>query len=403
MMKTGLLASAALALTGAAPQDAPTPPGLGNFTLSPSAPTPTPTPTPVPVGPVITLPTLTPTPASTPRGTPTPRAAPSPRATPTPRATPGPRPAASSTPIASPSPIPTPSAPAVAPAPVPVLIPLPSPTPSVAATPAAAPAGGSLFGPILGVLFLLALLGGAALWWKRRRDGATERPAPTKRATPPRPKPAAKQPAPTPPPAKPNDPLSEAPSFWTPSKPANLPEPIAPSLPPASPPPRPQIEIGIAPRRAGLNLLSATAEVELLLRNEGDAIATGIALDVRLINAQSAQDAELGAFFAAAMGKSAVPPFEIAPGEEQSIRAVATLPRESIVPMTAADRPMFVPMMTVDVRYDRDDDSRAQTAAAFMIGIVRDGSDKLAPFWLDTSPRMYDTIAARPHSFSVRS
>lgn len=211
-----------------------------------------------------------------------------------------------------------------------------------------------------------------------------------------------------PPAGTPTEALSEAPSFWTPSKPATLPEPVAPPPVQAPPPPlapvaRPRIEIGIDPRRAGLNLLSATAEVELLLRNDGDATATGIAIDVRLINAQSAQDAELGAFFAAAMARSAVPPFEIAPGEEQSIRAVATLPRDSIVPMIAADRPMFVPMITFDVRYDRGDDSRAQTAAAFMIGIVRDGSDKLAPFWLDTPTRMYDTIAARPHAFSVRS
>ena len=149
--------------------------------------------------------------------------------------------------------------------------------------------------------------------------------------------------------------------------------------------------------------MSATAEVEVLLRNDGDATATDIAVDVRLLNAQSEQDSQLGAMFAAAMGKSAVPPFEIAPGEEQAIRAVATLPRDAIVPLTAANRPMFVPVISVDVRYDRGDGSRAQTAAAFVIGIVRDGSDKLAPFWLDTPTRMFDEIAARAHSFSIHS
>ncbi len=411
MVKAGLLASAMLTLAAAAPQGAQNLPGLGNFTLPPSLPTPTPSPT--PVGPVISLPTLTPTPAPTPtpRATPLPRATPSPKATPTPRASPSsratpsphasesPRPAASPTPAVSPTASPIPSTSAIAPAPVPLATPTSSPRPTATPSPAPTSSGASPLWPVAGLIVLLALLGGAALWWKRRRDSAPERPAVAKRPTPPRPKPTAKQPVAAPPASKPTDPLSEAPSFWTPSKPAHLPEPVAPPPPPA----RPRIEIGIDPRRAGLNLLSATAEVEVLLRNEGDAIATGIAIDVRLLNAQSEQDSQLGVIFASAMTKSAVPSFEIAPGEEQAIRAVATLPRDAIVPLTAAGRPMFVPVISVDARYDRGDGGRGQTAAAFVIGVVRDGNDKLAPFWLDTAPRMFDTVAARPHSFSVRS
>ena len=91
MVKTGLLASAALALVAAAPQDAQTLPGLGNFSL----PSTRPTPTPAPVVPPIVLPTLPPKPAPTPTPTPRPAVRPTPRATPTasslPRASPSPR------------------------------------------------------------------------------------------------------------------------------------------------------------------------------------------------------------------------------------------------------------------------------------------------------------------------
>ena len=71
--------------------------------------------------------------------------------------------------------------------------------------------------------------------------------------------------------------------------------------------------------------------------------------------------------------------------------------------MNAAGREIFVPLITVDARYDIGDGARGQTAAAFAIGRIRKGGAKLAPFWLDIPPKMFDALSARPHDFSVKT
>lgn len=388
-----LLAPAALALIAAAPQEAQTVPGVGNFSLPPSRPTATPSPLPTPAAPVLVLPTPTPSPS------PTPRAAPRPAATPTPRriAAP-PQPASAPAPIASPTPTPTVSPLIAAPA-APVVV-TPSPLPTATATPSA-PADRPSAWLILALLGAGAAIVAAMLLWRRRRATDTPRPvlvkapAPVKRPAPRVPR------SPPPPESPPPAPEPEAPRFWTPSVPAKLPDPVVAAPPP--PPSRARIEIEIAPRRAGLNLLSATAEIEVILRNEGDAAATGVAIDVRLLNAQAGQDPDLGALFAAATGRPAVPPFAIEAGETRNIRAVATLPRGAITPMNAGGREIFVPLITVDARYNMGDGARGQTAAAFAIGRTGATGDKLKPFRLDAPSKMFDEIAVRPHSFSVKT
>ncbi|MGJ3625791.1 hypothetical protein AB5I41_29830 [Sphingomonas sp. MMS24-JH45] len=81
---------------------------------------------------------------------------------------------------------------------------------------------------------------------------------------------------------------------------------------------------------------------------------------------------------------------------------MATLPRGDIAVVTVGERPMFVPVAAVGVRY-RSGEVAGQTAAAFAIGVEREGAAKLAPFWLDAPARMHDTVAARPHVLSIRT
>ena len=64
---------------------------------------------------------------------------------------------------------------------------------------------------------------------------------------------------------------------------------------------------------------------------------------------------------------------------------------------------MFVPIVAINVLYDRGDGGTGQTAAAFAIGIERAGAEKLGPFWLDQPNMMHETLGQRPHALALRS
>jgi hypothetical protein len=174
-------------------------------------------------------------------------------------------------------------------------------------------------------------------------------------------------------------------------------EPRAKTPPPPPPAPRARVTCDLRPLRAGLNLLSATVECELVVTNAGNAPAEAIRTGVALLTAHAGQDTDLAQFNAAPIGRPATPPFALAPGETRTIRTVVAIAREAIQPMTAANRPMFVPVVATNILYGTSGDE-AQTARAWVIGIERVDSAKLAPFWLDAPPRMYTTVAARPHA-----
>jgi len=159
---------------------------------------------------------------------------------------------------------------------------------------------------------------------------------------------------------------------------------------------------GPAVHRAGINLITATADVALVVRNEGVAPARGIRLALRLTSAQPGQDAVLDALYAEPVERPIVPPFDLAPGEERMVRGIATLPREAIVALTAAGRPMFVPVIALNLLYDAGGGMPGQTTAAFAVGVERPDGGKLGPLWLDEPARMYDAIGIRAHGTTVK-
>ena len=173
------------------------------------------------------------------------------------------------------------------------------------------------------------------------------------------------------------------------------PRPKTPPPPPAAP--RARVTCELRPLRAGLNLLSATVECELVVTNTGTAPAEAIRTGVALLTAHAGQDTDLARFNAAPIGRPATPPFALAPGESRTIRTVVAIARDAIQTMTAANRPMFVPVVATNILYATAGDD-AQTARAWVVGIERVDSAKLAPFWLDAPARMFTTVAARPHA-----
>lgn len=239
-----------------------------------------------------------------------------------------------------------------------------------------------------------ALLAGAGWWWWQRRSAV----APVEAMVEPAESPAVA------PEALPAEAAAAAIATPAPRMLSRRPAVAAPE-PVAVAQPRAWIELELRARRAGVNLVTATADVEVLVRNRGDAEARSVRLDVRLTSARGDQDAELGQIFAEVAARGAVPPFTLAPGAERSVRALVTLPRGDINVLTAAERPMFVPVVTLNARYARgvEGAGEGQTAQAFALGIERPGAIKLAPFWLDGPARMFETVAARPHALAISS
>ena len=94
----------------------------------------------------------------------------------------------------------------------------------------------------------------------------------------------------------------------------------APPTPPVAA--RARLTCELRPLRAGLNLLSATVECELVVTNTGTASAEAIRTGVALLTAHADQDQDLAQFNAAPVVRPVAPPFALAPGETRTIRTV---------------------------------------------------------------------------------
>lgn len=390
-----LLALALLAAPGIAfAQNSPAPdlvPGLDRFDLAPRA-----QPTPVPSATPTRAPTPTPTraPAARPTATPTPAAMRTPvtRTTPTPTPTPV---RATPTPITTPEPVPV-AAPTVASLPAPGSVPL-SPSPAATPAPSSTPvttSGTPLWLILLGGLAALLAIA-AALAYRRRRAAAdrftldvdeiaTPEPLPPTRPLPDMPDADDFPPAS---PRQPDAPSSPAPRFLRPTPAAE---------------PRATLDLAVRAIRAGTNLTSAAVDYEIDIRNSGERDAGDIRLDLRLLSASADQDQRLAALYAAPIDTPNVAPFEIPAGEQVSLGGMAMLPRELLTVMTAEGRDFFVPLLSVNLVYGWGDAATGQTASAYVVGIEREGGGKMAPFRLDTGPRMHDQVGAREHTLSVK-
>lgn len=253
--------------------------------------------------------------------------------------------------------------------------PLPPPAPFTEASPAALPSAEEPGRPgwlIPAILIGLALLGAGWFLQRRRREEppAREPDLPAEPAPPPAPLPPLEGTAP------PLAPAPAAPRFLEPEAPVARIELDPPTV-----------------ARAGVNIVTATADVTVVVRNVSDVPATGVALEIRLTSAQPGQDEAIAAMFAGPIERPTTAPFTLAPGESRRVRTVATMPRDAITVLNAGERPMFVPVVAI-----RAVCGGRQTVSVHALGIERPGQAKLGPFWLDQPPRMFDTIGVRPHA-----
>ncbi|WP_448661254.1 hypothetical protein ACG3SL_11495 [Sphingomonas sp. CJ20] len=336
------------------------------------APVPVPSPTPSQTPSVFYLPGVTPerysigptaTPAPTPTATPVPQVRPARvELQPTPRAAP--------TPIASPRPVPAPTASATPisdVAPVPQVVATPEPVATQAPVTAEVPAAAGDWLPgwawaLLGAGATALAMGG---WWalQRRR--------------------------------RPEDSVPDV-------VPPQVADPVPPPLPPVAlppvrgnavpvPAPAEPFEIALSNIRVSFGAQDIALDLELLVGNLQPGNADAIRAALVLLSANPDQDQQRAAFHGATMLEQAGAPFDLPPGKGARIPVRLAIPRDAVHVVDVGGRPMFVPMLLVDLRW-RAGLSVRRFAADFMLGTAGQGG-KLGPIWLDR-PAPAATLAA---------
>ncbi|MEO7814023.1 MAG: hypothetical protein ABIR87_01110 [Sphingomicrobium sp.] len=290
----------------------------------------------------------------------------------------------------------------------------PPPLGNVLPPPATAPSSDfSLWPWIIG---LLAIAGGALLWFGRqRRQGqrpATAGNAPIDIVRAPEPAlrsnaPAGFVPRPDPiPAAAPLPTGARKPLPTTLMPPAPQSATVRPRADPIIPGAivstglRPWIDVELSPDRALIDEKGAAIAFEVTLYNSGSAAARDVVIEAKLLNAGASQDVELSAFFTAEATLSDPIP-QIAPYARVPLRSAVRLPREAISEYDYEGRKLFMPLVAISVRY-RWASGEGQSAAGFLVGQGSEGQEKLAPLRIDRGARSWAGLGARRYEKGVR-
>ena len=171
-----------------------------------------------------------------------------------------------------------------------------------------------------------------------------------------------------------------------------VPAAVAPPPPPPPPPPvaREAIAVELRPRVVHISGTEAVLEFELELTNTQAVSAEGIRISLGLISANPAQDAWVGTFHAAPTVQPAADPFTLRPGQAWRTGGRLQLPMAQLHVVKVGGRPMFVPLLMIDLKW-RGGLSLKRQGADFMIGTAGQGG-KLGPIWLDR--RQHSGLAA---------
>ena len=157
----------------------------------------------------------------------------------------------------------------------------------------------------------------------------------------------------------------------------------------------PWLTVSLRPVRAGLNMVTAVADCEITVFNEGAAPAEGVRASLALLAAHAGQQAEIAAVYAEPITRSVVPAFTLQAGEARTFRGVAAGNLDTLRTMRAGGREMLVPLVLLQLQHRDADGVEHRTSQSFVVGVERVDSPKLAPFWVD-SVRMVDQVGARP-------
>lgn len=151
------------------------------------------------------------------------------------------------------------------------------------------------------------------------------------------------------------------------------------------------------PVRGGVDTLRATLEFELHVANIGRGAARHIVVETWLVSASHQTAADLDALFAGPANPPMLEPFDVPGSAAIDITGAATIPREALAIITAGEHRSFVPVLAVRIAFADARGLPSVATSAFLVGIERDGQDRLAPLPLDRGARMHDRLAARSY------
>jgi hypothetical protein len=152
-------------------------------------------------------------------------------------------------------------------------------------------------------------------------------------------------------------------------------------------------DLVVRPVRIEVNEQEVVLEIELLIGNRQAAAAEAIRPSLALISANPEQDRHIAGFHANPMVDPSGQPFDLAAGAGGRMPARLRVRREHIHVVQVGGRPMFVPIVMIDLRW-RGGLSVRRFGLDFMIGTAGQGA-KLGPIWLDRAQLAAPLAATR--------
>jgi hypothetical protein len=181
-----------------------------------------------------------------------------------------------------------------------------------------------------------------------------------------------------------------------PARPVGPPPGIAPKAappPPAAAPSGEPFEIILRPARIDVTERDIVLECELLIGNTQASAAENIRVNMAMMTASPDQDRNIAGFHANPMVDPAGTPFDLAPGAGGRMPMRLALPRELIHVVEVAGRPMFVPLVMIELKW-RAGISIRRFGADFMVGTAGQGG-KVGLIWLDRNQQARELAATR--------
>ena len=166
---------------------------------------------------------------------------------------------------------------------------------------------------------------------------------------------------------------------------------------------RPWLNLEFHPAQAAATLTEAVVQYELLVRNEGNAVARNVRIETQMFNAGAEQDKEIADFFARPVGeRGSARILAIPPRSGARLRSSVAMPKENVREINVEGRRLFIPMVAFNVVYEWGDGRTGQTSMSYLVGREPEKpSTKMGAFRLDLGPRVYRSVGQRPNNVAV--
>jgi hypothetical protein len=185
---------------------------------------------------------------------------------------------------------------------------------------------------------------------------------------------------------------------------AATPQPQAPRVPRPDPVPRPWLDIELTPERTTADPDESAVDFELRIHNKGGSTASNIRLQAKLFCSTPDQDKQIAAFHRMKPGEHRTLDIPDLPaGQELRLKGRVDIQRDQIKVLRVEGRLLFIPLVAVNAFYGWGSGRTGQTSKSFLVGReTAEATDKMAPFRMDTGPRVYRTVGQRPYAVERR-